>query len=138
MSGADSGFRVGAAGEITLQVTPEMTAAHYGNPGVEVLATPYLIGLLEDAAVEAIQAALPPGLATVGTHVAIQHEAATPVGMRVTAQARLTEVDGRRLAFEVEAHDETERVASGTHERYIVDLGRFLQRVGAKKPAHPG
>jgi predicted thioesterase len=119
-------------GELTVVVTEEMTAAHFGNDGVEVLATPYIVGLLETASVLAIQAALQPGQATVGTRVDLRHEAATPCGAQVTASARLIEVDGRRLTFAVEARDPLDRLASGIHERVVVDLDRFLERTKKK------
>jgi len=116
----------GASAELSVMVTEEMTAARYGNSGVEVLATPYLIGLLESVSVLAIKPALGPDQGTVGTAVDVRHEAATPPGMRVTAAARLVQVDDRRLTFQVEAHDERERIMFGTHERFVVELERFL------------
>lgn len=125
----------GMRGEVSTVVAPEMTADHFGNEGVRVLATPYLIGLLENASVRALGDGLGEGEGTVGTRIDLHHEAATPVGMRVTATAQLVEVNDRRLIFEVEARDERERVAWGTHERFVVNLERFLDRVHTKKSA---
>jgi fluoroacetyl-CoA thioesterase len=125
-------FAPGLRGESIVTVTPEMTAHHYGNPGVHVLATLRLIGFLELAAVDALKNVLLPGEATVGTQVDVRHEAATPMGMTVRALAELTQVEGRRLIFAVRAFDESGRVGSGTHERYLVDLDRFLSRLNNK------
>jgi fluoroacetyl-CoA thioesterase len=128
-------LREGITGKVSVRVTAEMTAAHYGNGGVEVLATPYLIGLLESAAGTSVKDALAPGEGTVGTRVEVQHLAATPVGMTVTARSRLKLVEGRRLLFDVEAHDDVEMIAQGIHERFVVDLSRFLARVEKKRAA---
>jgi fluoroacetyl-CoA thioesterase len=119
----------GATAELTLTVTPDRTADAMGNRGVEVLATPFLIGLLESAAHKIMAPLLPPRGGTVGTMVEMRHLAATPIGMTVTARARLLETDGRRFLFAVEAHDEREKVAEGRHERFIVaDMQKFLRR----------
>jgi fluoroacetyl-CoA thioesterase len=119
----------GATAELTLTVTPDRTADAMGNRGVEVLATPFLIGLLESAAHKVMAPLLPPRGGTVGTMVEMRHLAATPIGMTVTARARLLETDGRRFLFAVEAHDEREKVAEGRHERFIVaDMQKFLRR----------
>lgn len=130
-------LRPGLAGEIELVVKPEDTATAAGNEGVDVLSTPRLLRLLEEAAMAAIQAGLPPGAGSVGTRVDLRHLAATPIGMRVRARAVLREVDGRRLLFDVEAHDEVEKVAEGTHERFQIQQARFLQRVQEKAKGCP-
>lgn len=109
------------------------TADKYGNQGVEVLATPVLCHWFERTSVMAIQDQLEAGEATVGTRLSIEHLKATPMGMRVTVDAEVTAVDGRRISFRLEAHDEREIIARGTHERYVVDRGRFLERVEAKR-----
>ncbi|PYM67717.1 MAG: thioesterase [Candidatus Rokuibacteriota bacterium] len=122
----------GLVGEIEITVAPADTADALGNAGVHVLATPRLVALLEAAAIRAVEPALAAGAGTVGTRLDVRHLAATPVGMRVRARATVREVDGRRLLYDVEAHDETEQVAEGTHERFQIDQGRFLARVAAK------
>ena len=122
----------GLHGEIEIVVAEADTAHAHGNTGVHVLATPRLVGLLEAAAIRAVADHLPTGAGTVGTHLDIRHLAATPLGMRVTARATLRQVDGRRLVFDVEARDEAEPVASGTHERVQITQARFLERVAAK------
>lgn len=122
----------GLVGEVEIVVQPPDTADAMGNKGVHVLATPRLVALLEDAAIAAVQAHLPPGAGTVGTRLDVKHLAATPVGMRVRARAVLREVDGRRLVYDVEAHDDLEKVAEGTHERFQINQARFLERVAEK------
>ncbi len=124
----------GAVAEVEVVVTPEQTADAMGNRGVLVFATPFLIGLLEDAAGAVIQPRLPAGAATVGTMVEMKHLAATPVGMKVRARAELLETDGKRFLFRVEAFDEVEKVAEGTHERYVISsLKKFLSRAMTKR-----
>jgi predicted thioesterase len=125
----------GAVHEVSQTVTPEVTADAMGNRGVQVLATPFLIGLLENAAAGVLIPHLPPGASTVGTMVEMRHLAATPVGMTVRARATLLEGDGRRYLFQVEAWDDTDKVAEGRHERTVVpNLARFLERVMKKGP----
>ena len=113
-------------------VTDEMTAHYSGNPGVFALATPQLVRLIEETAIKALAPYLAEGEGSVGTTVSVQHLAPTPVGMAVTIHATVAEVDGRRVAFTVEARDEHEQIASATHERFRVDLDRFLAGVGKK------
>jgi len=122
----------GLVGEVEIVVQPPDTADAMGNKGVHVLATPRLVALLEDAAIAAVQSHLPPGAGTVGTRLDVKHLAATPVGMRVRARAVLRQVDGRRFVYDVEAHDDLEKVAEGTHERFQINQARFLERVAEK------
>jgi len=129
--------RPGATAEVGTIVTADRTAEVLGNSGVTVLATPFLIGLLEQAAVAVIHPHLPPGASTVGTMVEMKHLAATPVGMNVRARATLLETDGRRYLFEVEAWDETEKIAEGRHERFVIpNLAKFLERAMKKTADH--
>ena len=120
---------------IAITVGASDTAAAFASGSVEVLATPRLIGLLEEAAALAVQLALPEGQTTVGTRVDMRHLAATPVGMQVTATAELIEMEGRRLRFRIQAYDAREPVAEGIHERAIIDRARFLERVKQKAEA---
>jgi fluoroacetyl-CoA thioesterase len=122
----------GATNTLSIVVDESMTADRFGNSGVHVLATPMLVSYFELTAHQLALPALEPGQGTVGARVDVRHLAATPVGMRVTFRATLTERDGRQLVFRVEADDEQERVGEGTHERFIVDMGRFMQRITAK------
>ena len=123
----------GVTNTLTVVVDESMTADRFGNTGVRVLATPMLVSCFELAAHQLTMRALEPGQGTVGSRVDIRHLAATPIGMRVTFRATLTERDRRRLVFRVEADDERERVGEGTHERFIVDMGRFMERLAAKQ-----
>jgi fluoroacetyl-CoA thioesterase len=122
-------LEVGLRGEVKLLVGEEHTAARFGAGGVRVLATPVMIGLMENAAWTAVQDALPPGETTVGTLVNVRHLAATRVGEQVVAQAELVEIDGRRLVFRVTARDEHRQIGDGMHERARVQLDRFMARV---------
>ena len=126
------GLEPGMANTLTVVVDESMTADRFGNRGVQVLATPMLVSYFELAAHQLAMRALDPGQGTVGFHVDIRHLAATPIGLRVTFRATLTEVDGRRLVFRVEADDEQERVGEGTHVRFVVDMERFMGGIAAK------
>jgi fluoroacetyl-CoA thioesterase len=126
----------GATAEVSLTVTADRTADALGNPGVRVLGTPFLVGLLEQACHAVLAPHLPPGAGTVGTMVEMRHLAPTPVGLTVRARARLLEGDGRRFLFAVEAWDDREKVAEGRHERFVLpDLAKFLARAAAKARA---
>jgi len=126
-------IKPGATAEIGLTVTEDKTAHAMGNRGVHVFATPFVIGLLEDAAGAVMRPHYPPGGGSVGTMVEMKHLAATPVGMKVRAKATLLESDGKRFLFSVEAWDEKEKIAEGRHERFVVpDMERFLARAMKK------
>ena len=125
----------GVVGEVSHRVTPDTFASRWANPGIEVLATPVVVGWLEDAAIRALQPHLEPGQGSVGTMVSMKHLAATPAGMTVRATATVKAVDGRRILFAVEAHDEKEKIAEGEHERVIVTMAKFLERVAQKGQA---
>lgn len=100
----------------------------------EVFATGFLVGFLEWACIKAINPHLDwPSEQTVGTHIDVSHEAATPPGLEVTARVELIEASGRKLVFEVEAHDGIDRISKGRHERFIINKAKFDARVGEKK-----
>jgi fluoroacetyl-CoA thioesterase len=123
---------VGQVGSLEQVVGPEHAADRFENTGVTVLATPVLCHWFETAAVLAIAPQLEPGEATVGTRLTIEHLKATPLGMRVRVESRVVAVEGRRVPFDAQAVDEVELVARGSHERFVVDLARFLAAVEAK------
>ena len=125
----------GQEGRLEQVVRPEHGADRFQNAGVTVLATPVLCHWFESAAVRAIAEQLEPGEASVGTRLSIEHLKATPVGMLVRVSARVVAADGRRVNFEVSAVDDVELVARGTHERFVVDLDRFLAGVQSKRVA---
>lgn len=108
------------------------TAPHVGSGKIKVLATPVLVMLLEEVALNAVEGLLPAGQQTVGTRLDVSHTAATPVGMRVAAHAEVTKVEGRKLTFRVWAEDEVEPIGEGMHERVIVTVDRFDQRTQGK------
>ncbi len=114
-------------------VTPEMSAARVGSGLVDVFATPMLVALVEQTCYESVLPHLDEGQGTVGTLVNVSHTSATPIGMRVWCESELVEVDRRRLVFEVKAYDEYGPIGSGVHERFLIDTGRFMERLEAKK-----
>ena len=125
---------VGAKGTFTLHVMPGHLADQFKDAILpQVFATPMMVTIMENAALNAIRDYLEPGESAVGTIVNVKHLAATPVGHQVTATAEVTKVDGRRIEFNVSARDEIEEIGSGTHERMLVDMARLDKRLAAKK-----
>jgi fluoroacetyl-CoA thioesterase len=125
---------LGAKGAFTLRVTPAHLANQFKDATLPpVLATPMMITAMENAALNAIRSYLEPGESAVGIAVDIRHLAATPVGHEVVAEAEVTGVEGRRIAFRVNARDEREEIGNGTHERMVVDIGRLEQRLSTKR-----
>ncbi len=122
----------GMTGTATMVVGTNDTAPRVGSGKIAVLATPVMINLIEEAALAAIEDALPEGMQSLGTHLDVSHIAATPVGMRVTAQAKVILVEGRKVELEVSAEDETDVIGKGRHSRVVVSAERFKARVNAK------
>ena len=125
-------LREGMTGSARILVGEEHTAPRVGSGRVRVLATPVMINLMEAAALDAVEAFLPAGHQSLGTHLDVGHYAATPVGMGLRATAVVTRLDGRTIEFRVEAFDDKERVGDGTHTRVVVNVERFDQRVQRK------
>ena len=125
-------IEAGLRGIAALTVGEEHTAPSIGSGKVRVLATPVMINLMEAASLAAVEHLLPPGYQTLGTRLDVRHLAATPVGMRVEASAQVTGYDGRTITFRVQAHDEAELIGQGTHERVVVNVAKFDQRVQRK------
>lgn len=124
----------GIIGEMTLFVEESDTAKFSGGDSLPpVFSTPRAIGLLERTSHNAILPFLDPGQGSVGSVVNIRHLAATPIGFTIRTRAEVLEVDGRRIKFKVEAWDNFEKIAEGEHERFIIDLGRFIERVEKKR-----
>lgn len=119
------GIALGAEGEATTVVTRELTVRHFHANMPEVYGTPFMIYLMEVAASNAIQPALPAGWISVGVEVNVRHLAATPVGRTVTARARVTKINDKVIDFEVEAHDGKNLIGKGTHSRAPIELARF-------------
>ena len=127
-----SSLRPGLSGKSELVVGEQHTAPRVGSGAIHVLATPVMINLIEAAALAAVERLLPPGYQSLGTVLNVRHIAATPVGMRVTASATVRKVEGRTLHFDVAARDERELIGDGTHERVVVNVEKFDQRVKRK------
>jgi fluoroacetyl-CoA thioesterase len=127
---------VGAKGTYSLRASPAHLANQFKDISLPpVFATPMMVTAMENAALNAVRDYLDAGESAVGTQVNIKHLAATPVGHRITAEAEVTKVDGRRIEFKVSARDDMEEIGTGTHERMVVDLARLAKRLEAKKPA---
>jgi fluoroacetyl-CoA thioesterase len=122
----------GLTGTAEIVVGPEHTAPFVGSGRIAVLATPVMINLIEAAALAAVEHLLPDGHQSLGIHLDIRHFAATPVGMRIRATAELVSVEGRTLGFRVAADDEKEPIGGGAHQRVVVNVARFDQRVQKK------
>jgi fluoroacetyl-CoA thioesterase len=124
---------VGAKGTYTLTVAPAHLANQFKDAALPpVFATPMMVTAMENAALNAVREYLEPGESAVGTLVNVRHLAATPAGHRITAEARVTKVDGRRIEFKVSARDDTEEIGAGTHERMVVDLDRLQRKLDEK------
>jgi predicted thioesterase len=123
---------VGTRHEEKLVVTPDVTIDFMGVKDARVLSTPNMILGLERTSRNAVLPLLDPGYDTVGTHVNVYHLAATPIGMTVTFRTEVTSVEDRRVNFKVEAFDAKEKIAEGTHQRFIVNVSRFAARVQEK------
>ena len=123
---------VGLVGEATVTVEREDTAAEVGSGSLLVYATPCMVALMEGAACEAIAPQLLEDKTSVGIELNIRHVAATPVGMDVRAEAKVTEVSGSIITFEIAAYDESGLIGEGTHKRAIVSTQRFLEKTYSK------
>jgi predicted thioesterase len=126
------GLQPGRVGSVTLIVAEEHTAPRLGSGRAPVFASPAMIALIEAAAVACVEDQLADGQETLGIHLDIEHIAATPVGLSVTATAQLVEVSRRKLVFKVEARDARELIGRGRHTRIVVDSARFRAKVAAK------
>jgi len=129
---ATANIPIGATATDQLEVTREMTVAHFHEHMPEVYGTPIMIYHLEVTAEAAIRDYLPEGWITVGVVVNVKHLAATPVGATVTTRAQVIEVGDTTIKFAVEAHDGFEKIGEGTHLRAAVEMDRFLQKVQTK------
>ncbi len=125
----DESLKAGVTGESSVRVGKDNTAAAMGSGDMEVFATPAMIALAENAAMKAVEPFITEGETTVGSLVAMSHVKPTALGDTVTARARLTEIEGRRLTFVVEAWDSADTIGEGRHVRYVVGRERFLEKL---------
>jgi fluoroacetyl-CoA thioesterase len=125
-------IEVGGTYQSQTRVEEWMTADKAGNKGVPVLSTPVLLQLVEEAAMQCVQPALEPAEITLGTHVDLMHLAATPVGLIVRIEVEVLKFDGRRIEYAFTAFDEREKIAEGTHERYVTSREKFRARLDDK------
>lgn len=125
-------MEIGMKCTMTKRVTDDVTAASFREGLMPVLATPYLIAFLEDTAAQCVEGELPDTQITLGTMVNVKHLSAAPVGDEVTCEAVLTNIDRRRLMFDVRCWDDAGIISEGTHERFIADIAPFLERTYAK------
>lgn len=125
-------LEINMTGKETVIVTEENTAMAVGSGSLRVFATPALAALIEKAACNCLAGQLEDGMTSVGTVLNIKHIAATPVGMKAEATVTLTEIDGRRLVFDISVTDEKDKISEGVHERFIVNAEKFMGKVTAK------
>ncbi len=125
-------MEIGIKHTITETVTADKTAAAVGSGLLPVYATPAMIALMEKCAAECVAPYIEDGKSSVGTMLHVKHLSASPVGITITCTATLTEVDGRRLVFALEASDEKGPIGEGTHERFVIDIERFMSKCNAK------
>ena len=122
-------IKIGLKHTSELTVTEDITASHMGSGDMEVLATPAMMALMENAAMLAVAPHLPEGCTTVGGHIESSHLRPTPLGGRITATAVVTKVDGKKIEFKIEAHCGNTLLGEGTHLRFIVNRNNFLARL---------
>ncbi|WZL72803.1 thioesterase family protein [Clostridiaceae bacterium 35-E11] len=125
-------LKVGMKASVEQIVEEKHTAASVGSGAVRVFATPMMIGIMENAALKAVQPQLAQDFSTVGIHLDVKHMAATPVGMKVRAEAELIEIDGKKLKFKIEAYDEKDKIGEGIHSRYIILVEKFVENAEGK------
>lgn len=126
-------LEAGIIGKQEVTVDASLSAKTVGSGLLDVFATPSMIALMEKTASESVAPYLEEGCGTVGTKVNVSHIAATPLGMKVTCETKLVEVDGRKLVFTVEANDEAGKIGEGTHERFIIQSEKFQKKADEKR-----
>lgn len=126
-------IEIGLKGRAETVVNEANTAAAMGSGLVPVFATPAMIALMEQAAASSLLPYLEEGQGTVGIHLDVSHESATPIGLKVWAESEVTAVDGKQISFTVSAYDETGLIGRGTHKRACITVDRFLAKTEQKK-----
>jgi predicted thioesterase len=128
----ESRISAGMALEVSQEVTTERSAPHVGSGALSVYATPAMAAFIEQACCQLVEALLPDGKTTVGVEISIKHLAPTPVGKTVHARVEVVSTDGSLIGFRAQVHDDVELIGIAEHRRAIVDIDRFLKRVGRK------
>ncbi|GAB4114480.1 MAG: thioesterase family protein [Candidatus Caldatribacteriota bacterium] len=126
-------LKIGLKGIAQTIVNEENSAEKFAQPMVPAFSTPMLVALFDSAAINSVKDLLPEGYITVASRISINHLAATPLGMTITAEATLVDIFRNRLTFEVSAYDEIEKVGEGKVERYIIDLEKFTKKMWERK-----
>ncbi|MDR2803022.1 MAG: thioesterase family protein [Treponema sp.] len=126
-------LKPGIKAEARELVSKTNTASIWGSGGLDVYATPAMIALMEKASVLAAAPFLPDGYSTVGTNLNVKHIASSPIGAKIRAEAVLTAVDNRKLLYEVRAWDDKDLIGEGSHERFIIDNKKFMEKTNAKQ-----
>ena len=125
-------MEIGNKYKVAIKVTESETAKSFGSGTLQVLATPKMIAIMEEASYKCIENSLEEGQSSVGTYLEIKHVSATPVGMEAYAEAEIIEIDGRRVVFSVKAYDEKGIIGEGKHERFIVNDEKFVAKTYQK------
>jgi predicted thioesterase len=125
-------LNIGIKESSVITVSRDQTASAWGSGYLPVYATPAMVAFMESTAAKSVEPYLEEGYSTVGILVNIRHLAATPAGMKVHCESELMEIDRKRLVFKVSAYDEKELIGEGTHERFIIDINRFMERAAGK------
>ncbi len=122
-------LETGITNKQSITVQPKDTAAVYGSGSLEVFATPAMVALMENTAVHCLKGHLEEGQDTVGIEINVKHIKATPVGDKVNCKAKVTEIEGRRIRFEIEAEDEKGQIGYAIHDRFIIDPVKFMAKL---------
>lgn len=125
-------LEIGIKGHQEITVTDEMTAKNMGSGVMNVFATPAMLALMEKTAFTSVLPHLNEGCGSVGTKVDIEHIASSPVGMKITCDSELVEIEGRKLIFKLEAYDSNGIIGKGTHERFLVENTKFQEKTDKK------
>lgn len=123
---------IGIKGRQELVVSEELTAKHIGSGAVLVFATPMMISLMEKTSQMSVKPYLEVGQETVGTHVDVSHDSAVPVGRKVWCESEVIDIDRRKITFKVAVYDANGIVGQGLHERFIIDVKKFGEKLASK------
>ena len=125
-------LETGIKNTITIKVTQDKTAKVLGSGTLDVFATPAMVALMEQTAAESVQPHLDEGITSVGTKINVEHLSADPVGIELTCESELTEIDNRRLVFDIVVYDKHGVVGKAHHERFLIKAESFMSKTNAK------